>query len=60
MRVEAIGVNFAEVLSRKGRYGWAPPIPYTPGMEATGTIELLGSGVEECAIGDAAIAHTAR
>jgi NADPH2:quinone reductase len=38
VRVEAIGVNFAEVLSRKGLYGWAPAMPYTPGMEATGTI----------------------
>ena len=55
MRVEAIGVNFAEVLSRKGRYGWAPPIPYTPGMEATGTIELLGPGVEQRAIGERVI-----
>ena len=55
MRVEAIGVNFAEVLSRKGLYGWAPPIPYTPGMEATGTIELLGPSVEQRAIGDRVI-----
>ncbi len=55
VRVEAIGVNFAEVLSRKGRYGWAPPIPYTPGMEATGTIELLGPGVEQRAIGERVI-----
>jgi len=55
VRVEAIGVNFAEVLSRKGRYGWAPPMPYTPGMEATGIIELLGPGVEQRAIGDRVI-----
>lgn len=52
VRVEAIGVNFAEVLSRKGLYGWAPPLPYTPGMEATGTIDLLGAGVEGRAIGE--------
>jgi NADPH:quinone reductase-like Zn-dependent oxidoreductase len=55
VRVEAIGLNFAEVLSRKGLYGWAPPMPYTPGMEATGTIELLGPGVEQRAIGDRVI-----
>jgi NADPH:quinone reductase-like Zn-dependent oxidoreductase len=55
VRVEAIGVNFAEVLSRKGLYGWAPPMPYTPGMEATGTIELLGPGVEQRAVGDRVI-----
>jgi NADPH:quinone reductase-like Zn-dependent oxidoreductase len=43
VRVEAIGVNYAEVLSRKGLYGWAPAMPYTPGMEATGTIDALGA-----------------
>ncbi len=26
VRVKTIGLNFAEVLSRKGLYGWAPPI----------------------------------
>ena len=51
VRVEAIGVNYAEVLSRNGLYGWAPPMPYTPGMEATGTVELLGPGVERPVIG---------
>ncbi len=55
VRVEAIGVNFAEVLSRKGLYGWAPPMPYTPGMEATGTIDALGAGVEGRAVGEPVI-----
>jgi NADPH:quinone reductase-like Zn-dependent oxidoreductase len=45
VRVEAIGVNYAEVLSRKGLYGWAPKRPYVPGMEAVGTVEALGPGV---------------
>ncbi len=45
VRVEAIGVNYAEVLSRKGLYGWAPKLPYVPGMEATGTIDAVGPGV---------------
>jgi NADPH2:quinone reductase len=55
VRVEAIGVNYAEILSRIGLYGWAPPMPYTPGMEATGTVELLGPSVERPAIGDRVI-----
>ena len=55
VRVEAIGVNYAEVLSRKGLYGWAPPMPYTPGMEATGTIDALGAGVEGRAVGERVI-----
>lgn len=55
VRVEAIGINYAEVLSRKGLYGWAPAMPYTPGMEATGTIDALGPGVEGRAIGERVI-----
>lgn len=55
VRVEAIGVNYAEVLSRKGLYGWAPPMPYVPGMEATGTIDLLGPGVERREVGERVI-----
>jgi NADPH:quinone reductase-like Zn-dependent oxidoreductase len=55
VRVEAIGVNYAEVLSRKGLYGWAPAMPYTLGMEATGTIDGLGGAVERRAIGEPVI-----
>lgn len=55
VRVEAIGVNYAEVLSRKGLYGWAPALPYTPGMEATGTIDALGAGVEGRALSERVI-----
>ena len=55
VHVEAIGVNYAEVLSRKGLYGWAPATPYTLGMEATGTIDLLGTGVDRRAIGERVI-----
>jgi NADPH2:quinone reductase len=58
VRVEAIGVNYAEILSRKGLYGWAPSMPYTPGMEATGTVDLLGPGVDRLAIGERVIVGT--
>ncbi len=52
VRVEAIGINYAEVLSRKGLYGWAPKRPYVPGMEAAGTIDALGSGVTGREVGE--------
>ncbi len=51
VRVEAIGINYAEVLSRKGLYGWAPKRPYVPGMEAVGTVTELGAEVDEPAVG---------
>ena len=46
VRVEAFGLNYAEVLSRKGLYGWAPKRPYIPGMEAVGTVDAVGPGVD--------------
>ncbi len=56
--VDAIGVNYAEVLSRKGLYGWAPDRPYVPGMECAGRIVALGEGVEGRAVGEAVICGT--
>jgi NADPH2:quinone reductase len=53
--IEAIGVNYAEVLSRKGLYGWAPPLPYVLGMEACGRIEAVGAGVDERRVGERVI-----
>ena len=44
--VEAVGVNFADVMQRRGHYHGGPEPPYVPGMEAAGTIEATGDGVE--------------
>ena len=52
VRVEAIGINYAEILSRKGLYGWAPERPYVPGMEVAGTIEAVGEGVPADRVGE--------
>ena len=46
VRISHIGINYAEILSRRGQYGWAPKLPYIPGMEAFGTIEALGENVD--------------
>ena len=58
VRIEAVGINYAEVLSRRGQYGWAPDLPYVPGMEATGRIEVVGAGVEGRAVGEPVIVGT--
>ncbi len=50
--VEAIGLNYAEVLSRKGLYGWTPDKPYVLGMEAAGRVDRLGEGVTDVELGD--------
>lgn len=49
--VEAVGLNYAEVLSRKGLYSWAPKRPYVLGMEAAGRIEAVGAGVDPSRVG---------
>lgn len=55
VKIEAIGINYAEVLSRKGQYSWAPKKPYVPGMEAYGEIVALGSDVSSKKVGDKVI-----
>jgi NADPH2:quinone reductase len=46
VRVEAVGVNFADTMLRRGTYlrGQEPPV--VPGMELTGTVLAAGEGVE--------------
>lgn len=58
VRVRAIGVNYAEVLSRRGLYGWAPKRPYVLGMEAAGEIEGVGDGVDPARLGQRVIVGT--
>ena len=58
VKIECIGLNYAEIMARKGFYGWAPQMPYTLGMEAYGTIEAIGDSVSARAIGDRVIIGT--
>jgi NADPH2:quinone reductase len=44
--VAAIGVNFSDVMQRRGDYYGGPEPPYTPGTEVAGTISAVGDGVE--------------
>lgn len=43
IRVHAIGINFADTLSIQGRYQVKPPLPFTPGIEASGVVEQADS-----------------
>jgi NADPH:quinone reductase-like Zn-dependent oxidoreductase len=40
----AIGINFADLVQRAGHYPRQPPLPFTPGMEASGVVDALGPG----------------
>ncbi len=51
IRVEASGVNFADVLGRLGLYPDLPRIPVVPGYEVAGRVDAIGSGVDASWIG---------
>jgi len=44
--VKAAGVNYADVLMCRGRYGGRRPLPFVPGFEAAGVVTEVGRGVE--------------
>jgi NADPH2:quinone reductase len=52
VRVRAIGVNPYDTYMRAGTYAIKPPLPYTPGSDAAGTVEAVGPGVTKVKPGD--------
>ena len=38
INVEAFGLNFADVMARRGKYRDAPPLPFVPGYDVVGTV----------------------
>lgn len=52
IKVEAIGLNRAEILFREGRYLETPPRPSRIGYEAAGIVDAVGSGVTGLKVGD--------
>lgn len=55
VRVAYAGVNFIDVYMRNGTYArshtYKTPLPMVIGMEASGTVEALGSGVTDLKVG---------
>lgn len=61
VEVEAIGVNYADVIVRMGLYASARELhgyPITPGFEAAGRITALGADVDGFALGQRVIVLT--
>jgi NADPH2:quinone reductase len=50
VRVEAAGVNFADVVMRQGMT--RTPFPLTPGLEGAGVVEAVGAHVADVRTGD--------
>lgn len=52
VRVKAAGVNPVDTYIRNGAHVVKPNLPYTPGLDAAGTIESVGEGVERVRAGE--------
>jgi NADPH:quinone reductase len=52
VHVRAAGVNPYDTYMRAGTYAVKPPLPYTPGSDAAGTVEAVGPGVTKVKPGD--------
>ncbi|MFB6180020.1 MAG: zinc-binding alcohol dehydrogenase family protein [Halorientalis sp.] len=45
IEVKAAGINFADIMQRRGHYPEGPAPGYTPGMEVAGVVDAVGDGV---------------
>ncbi len=52
VEVQAVGVNFTDVNTRRGGANPPPSLPMTPGREAAGLVRAVGRGVTEVKLGD--------
>ena len=51
IRVDAAGVNFSDIMWRRGEYDVATPLPFIPGAEVAGTVVAVGPNVTGFEIG---------
>ena len=58
IKVEAFGLNFADVMARLGHYRDAPPLPAIIGYDVCGRIESVGSAVKNRKAGQRVAALT--
>jgi synaptic vesicle membrane protein VAT-1 len=54
--VQAVGINFADILARQGLYPPAPKTPCVVGYEVSGTVSAVGDGVDAGWIGKEVVA----
>jgi NADPH2:quinone reductase len=52
VRIHAVGVNPVDTYIRAGTYPMKPDLPYTPGTDAAGVVEAVGSEIKLFAPGD--------
>lgn len=58
IKVEAFGLNYADVMARNGLYREAPPLPSVIGYEVVGEIDEVGEGMDTALVGKRVVAFT--
>jgi len=58
IKVEAFGLNFADIMARNGMYKEAPPMPCVLGYDVAGTVASVGVSVTNVKKGDRVTAMT--
>ena len=58
IKVDAFGLNFADVMARKGLYDDCPPLPCVIGYEVVGRVESIGKNISEIKNGDRVVSMT--
>lgn len=56
LRIEAVPVNYVDLVTFEGRYQFAPALPYVPGKCPVGVVAAVGSDVRSVAVGDRVLA----
>lgn len=58
IEIEAFGLNFADIMARKGKYRDAPPLPFVPGYDVVGRVVEAGEHTDNSLIGKRVCALT--
>lgn len=58
IKVEAFGLNFADIMARQGNYQDCPPLPAVIGYDVVGEVVEIGGNVDNVVVGDRVTAMT--
>src|ERR1700742_3747918 len=58
IRVQASGINFADIMTRQGLYPDAPKLPAVVGYEVAGIVESVAPEADSALVGEAVLALT--
>lgn len=54
--VRAAAINFPDLLMTRGEYQFKPDLPFVAGIECSGVIDAVGTGVDPARVGEAVVA----